>query len=281
MKQGSIVEVNYTGKTVLDGKVFESTVEKKAIEAGIFSEKAVYKPEVVVVGEGHMLKGLDRALDEMKEGEQRKVVVKPEEGWGQRKPESVRVVPLQQFKEKKIMPFPGLVVEANGMQGRVQSVSGGRVRVDFNHPLAGKELEYELKVERELKQPKEQIEALYGKYFYMVPEAEKTLSIGKGDVEISLSPRWSANLGPLKTAFSGIVTKHVKGFEKVRFVEEFKQDKEAQKAPEKQEKALEGQGQKTEEKQSQAGKTPAGKQGQEKAKMPGKQPKKARKRKAE
>jgi len=248
VKEGSIVALNYTGKVVATNSVFESTIEKKAVEAGIFNEKQKYKPMIVVVGQGDVLKGIDKALLEMKVGEEREVKFGPEEGWGERKAENVRVVPLQHFKKEKMQPFPGLVVEVNGMQGRVQTVSGGRVRVDFNHPLAGKELSYEVKVERELVEPKEQVEELYSKYFGMVPEKEKALKVEKGSVEVTLSPRWSANLGPLKTAFSGIITKHVKGFDKVRFVEEFKEEKEAEKkaveAVKKEEKKPEEKGQK-------------------------------------
>ncbi len=252
MKQGSIVEINYTGKVVVSDEVFESTVEKKAIEAGIFDKKRKYEPMVIVVGEGDVLKGLDSALLEMKVGGQKTVKMGPEDGWGQRKPENIRVVPLQQFKEKKVQPFPSLVVEINGQQGRVQSVSGGRVRVDFNHPLAGKELEYQLKVEKEITEPKKQVEALFSKYFGMVPREEKSLSFGKGFVEVSLSPRWSANLGPLKQMFSKIVTKHVKGFEKTRFVEEFKQEKPAKSAQESKETKQEKQDQKAKEKPKEA-----------------------------
>jgi len=225
VKDGSIIAINYTGKIVSSGEVFESTIEKKAIEAGIFSEKQPYEPMVVVVGEGDVLKGLDSALKEMNVGDSKKVLVEPEQGGGPRKSENIRVVPLQHFKKEKMNPYPGLVVEVNGMQGRVQTVSGGRVRVDFNHPLAGKELEYDLKIEGEISSPREQVEALYKKYFYMVPNKEKSINVGKDFVEISLSPRWSANLAPLKQAFSNVVTKHVKGFDKARFVEEFVEEK--------------------------------------------------------
>ncbi|MCX6798807.1 MAG: peptidylprolyl isomerase [Candidatus Diapherotrites archaeon] len=226
MKDGSIVAISYTGKIVATGEMFESTVEKKAIEGGIFSPKQKYLPMIVVAGEGDVLPGLEKALLEMKLGEERKILVKPAGGWGERSPDNIAVVPLQQFKEHKIAPVPGLVLEVNGRQGRVQSVSGGRVRVDFNHPLAGKELEYELKIESEISEPKEQVRALYEKYFFMVPEAEKKLKIEQGRVEVTLSPRYSANIVPLKQLFSSIVTKHVKGFEKVSFVEEFKKEKE-------------------------------------------------------
>lgn len=221
MKEGSIVAISYTGRLVASGSVFESTVEKKAIEAGIFNKEHSYWPFVVIIGEGDVLKGLDNALLEMKVGEERKVSVKPAEGWGERSSTNIAVVPLQQFRMKKIAPVPGLVVELNGKQARVQSVSGGRVRVDFNHPLAGKDLLYELKIEREITLPKEQVEALYKKYFFMVPEKEKKLVIGKEELEVTLSPRYSANLGPLKNLFSEMISKHVRGFEKVRFVEEF------------------------------------------------------------
>ena len=233
MKEGNIIAISYTGKVVLSGEVFESTKEKEAIAAGIFSSEQKYEPLVVIVGEGDVLKGIDRALLEMKTGEHRKIVVKPEDGWGDRKPDNIAVVPLQQFREKKISPVPGLVVEINGRQGKVQSISGGRVRVDFNHPLAGKELEYELKVEKEITAAKEQADALYSKYFYMVPDKEKKLKLGKGEIEVMLSPRYSANLGPLKELFSKMVTKHVKGFEKVRFVEEFVEEKKEKKPAEK------------------------------------------------
>jgi len=223
LKDGSIIAINYTGKTTLKNEVFESTIEKKAIDAGIFNKQQTYEPMVAVVGQGDVLKGLDKALKEMKVGEKKTVLVTAEDGWGERKAGNIVVVPLQQFKKEKMQPFPGLVVEIDGRQGRIQSVSGGRVRVDFNHPLAGKELEYDVKVEKEITAPKEQIEVLYKKYFYMVPAAEKKLVIGKDNIEVTLSPRYSANIGPLKQIFSKIVTKHVKGFSKVRFVEEFKQ----------------------------------------------------------
>lgn len=274
MKEGSIVAINYTGKVVVSGEVFESTFEKKAVEAGIFDEKQKYGPLVAVVGEGDVLPGLDTALREMKQGEQKEVLVKPADGWGERKPANIRVVPLQQFKQKKVMPFPGMAVDINGMQGKVQSVSGGRVRVDFNHPLAGKELLYDLKIEREITEPKEQIEALYRKYFFMVPDAEKKLLIEKDSVQITLSPRWSANLEPLKQLFSGISTKYIKGIETVRFVEEFKQEKQAGKeAAESAEKAPATEKEKGAET---AGKAPAAKKAAAEKGISGKKAEKAK-----
>jgi FKBP-type peptidyl-prolyl cis-trans isomerase 2 len=228
MQEGSIVEVNYTGKVVLSNEVFDTTVEKKAVDAGIFNERAKYRPVAVIVGESELLKGLDEALKGMNVGEEKKVVLKPADAFGERNPKLIAVLPLREFKRQKMQPVPGLVVEVNGRQGKVQSVSGGRVRVDFNHPLAGKELEYELRVEKELKGAKEQVQALFEKYFGMIPENERKISIKENVVEAALDARYTAAVGALKKRFSELVAGHVKGVETVRFVEEFK-EKEAKK----------------------------------------------------
>ena len=226
MKEGSFVQVNYTGKIVASGEVFDTTVEKKAIDTGIFNEKTKYRPLTVIVGENELLKGLDLALKEMKVGEEKKVVLKPADAFGERNPKLVAVLPLREFKKQKMNPIPGLIVEVDGRRGKVQSVSGGRVRVDFNHPLAGKELEYELKVEKEIKGAKEKVEALFEKFFGMIPEKEKSVKVSGKVVEVGLNAKYAAEIGALKKRFSELITKHVQGIEKVRFVEEFSEKKE-------------------------------------------------------
>lgn len=229
MQEGSIVTVNYTGKVVVSNETFDTTLEKKAIETGIFNERTKYKPLAIIVGESELLKGLDDALKEMKVGDEKKIVLKPTEAFGERNPKMVAVLPLREFKRQKMQPIPGLIVEVDGRQGKVQSVSGGRVRVDFNHPLAGKEIEYELKIESEIKGAKEQVEALFDKYFGVIPEKEKSIKINEKTVEIGLDAKYAAAIAPLKKRFSDLVTKHVNGIEKVRFVEEFGEKKEKEK----------------------------------------------------
>jgi len=224
LKEGSIVEVNYTGTVVVSGEVFDTTVEKKAVEAGIFSERATYKPIPTIIGESEMLKGLDDSLKEMGIGEEKKVSLTPAQGFGERNPKLVAVLPMREFKKQKMNPVPGLVVEVNGRQGKVQSVSGGRVRVDFNHPLAGKDLEYELKIEKEIKGTKEQVQALFEKYFGGIPEKERKLSFKEKAIEVALDSKYTAAVGQLKKRFSDLVTKNVKGVSSVKFVEEFAKD---------------------------------------------------------
>ena len=146
MKKGDMVEVSFTGKDKNTGRVLDTTDEKTAKEAGILREKGVYKPIPVIVGQGELLKGLDEALQEMKVGEKKTIELSPEKAFGERKAELVGLVPLQEFKNKKLTPVPGMMVNINDRVGRVQSVSGGRVRLDFNHELAGKELTFEIEL---------------------------------------------------------------------------------------------------------------------------------------
>jgi hypothetical protein len=59
---------------------------------------------------------------------------------------------------------PGIFVDIDGMQARIRSVSGGRVVVDFNHPLAGRELHYRLKITAQVTDPQEKVKALIDHY---------------------------------------------------------------------------------------------------------------------
>ncbi|MDD5163333.1 MAG: peptidylprolyl isomerase [Candidatus ainarchaeum sp.] len=221
MENGKIVLVNYTGKITASNTVFETTEEKKAIEAGLFEEKKKYSALPIVVGDGEMLKGIDQALLEMKEGEEKKILLKPEQAFGERNPKLIGVVPLKEFQNRKVNPVPGMMLDLNDRVCRIQSVSGGRVRVDFNHPLAGKEIEYDIKIEKELKNQKEQIDAFFEKFFGAIPDNEKRLSIKENKIEIATDQKYSAAIGQIKKIFSDTITKNVKGIESVKFTEEF------------------------------------------------------------
>ncbi|MEW5955264.1 MAG: peptidylprolyl isomerase, partial [Candidatus Micrarchaeota archaeon] len=142
---GDFVRLEFTGKDA-SGKVFETTREQDAKAGGLFDPRAKYSPALVVVGRGHLLPGLDEALAGAEEGTEQNIVIPKEKAFGNRDPNLVRLVPLSQFKQANVEPLPGAVVELDGRRARVQSADGGRVRVDFNHELAGQDLSYSFKV---------------------------------------------------------------------------------------------------------------------------------------
>lgn len=189
----------------------------------------------MVVGEKELPETIENALKEMKAGEEKTIKLSPKEAFGERNAELVAVVPLNEFRQRKMQPVQGLIVDVNGKLGKVQSVSGGRVRIDFNNPFAGKEIEYKIKLEKVIEKPKEQLDALFEKYFAGIPEKEKSIAEKQGTVEITIPGKYGEALAHAKHVFAEKAIAHVRGIEKVRFVEEFWKEDE-NKAESKEEK---------------------------------------------
>jgi FKBP-type peptidyl-prolyl cis-trans isomerase SlyD len=231
MEKGDMVLVSYTGKDVANGKVFETTDAETAKEAGFWRENAVFSPVPVIIGNNDLLKALEEELIKMKEGEQRTVKLSPEQAFGQRRKELSGVLPMQEFKRRNITPARGMIIDVNGRYGRVQSISGGRIRVDFNSDLAGKEIEYKIKIDRALKTNSEKVEALADKFFPIKDKKAKTKITGS-ELEITLPSGLPPEIQQVKQLFNATITKNIKGIEKVKFVEEFEKPKEEKEARE-------------------------------------------------
>ncbi|MEM7815553.1 MAG: peptidylprolyl isomerase [Candidatus Aenigmatarchaeota archaeon] len=164
MKKGDFVEIDFVGRIASTGEVFDLTSEEDAKKEGLYDPKHKYKPSLVIVGSGMAVEGVDKEIERMEVGEEREFEVKPEEGFGERTLNLVKVVPLSIFKKEKINPVPGIYVDIDGFQAKVLSVSGGRVRVDFNHPLAGKALKYKVRIVRQITDTHEKAKSLLSYY---------------------------------------------------------------------------------------------------------------------
>ncbi len=146
MKKGDFLRIEYTGRIAATGELFDTTSEEVAKKENAFNPKQRYGPVLAIIGAGMAVPGVERNLLEMKEGDEREFDLQPPEAFGPRNPSRIRIIALAKFIKEKINPYPGAFVNIDGMDARIQSVSGGRVRVDFNHPLAGRELHYKLKL---------------------------------------------------------------------------------------------------------------------------------------
>ena len=164
MKDGDFLEIEYVGRISGTNEIFDLTSEEIAKKEGIFDPKQKYGPALVIVGAGMAIPGVEKQLNSMKVGEEKEFSVKPEDGFGKRNIKLIKIISLANFTRENINPVPGIFVTINGRQAKIQSVSGGRVRVDFNHPLAGKELLYHLKIIRKLDTVPDKIKALL-KYY--------------------------------------------------------------------------------------------------------------------
>lgn len=163
-KDGDFLEIEYTVWDTAANSMISTTDEKKAKDANIFDAKMQYGPVLVIIGSRGVIKGLDRELRSLSVGEQKKLTFKPQDAFGERSEELVRVMPLSEFRYREIDPYPGMRVNLDDVTAIVKSVNSGRVVVDANHPYAGKEIAYDVKVVRQLTNEKEKIEAMSRSY---------------------------------------------------------------------------------------------------------------------
>jgi len=160
VKNGEFIKLEYTGKITETDEIFDTTDGDLAEEKGIHSDKKTYGPISIIVGGGHVLKGMETELEGMEAGEEKTIQLAPEEAFGERDPGMIQLVPMSEFKKQGIKPQVGMAITSEGNTGIIRSVSGGRVRLDFNHELAGKNLEYQVKVVEIIEDDTEKIRSL-------------------------------------------------------------------------------------------------------------------------
>ncbi|MFH0837343.1 MAG: peptidylprolyl isomerase [Candidatus Aenigmatarchaeota archaeon] len=220
MKKGDFIKMDFVGK-LESGEIFDLTDEKIAKENNIYNPKVKYKPATVILGAGFVVPGLEHALLEMKVGEKKEISVKPEDAFGQRNTELIRTVPEKVFEGKPVVP--GMIVDFGDTRGRVQSISSGRARIDFNHPLAGKTLKYEIEIKEHIDDQIQQVEAVLD-FFGIEPKIY--LMSGHYEIEADASP-------PVKQKIASLILEYVEGVKKIRFVQSFEKKKENPKEEEK------------------------------------------------
>jgi FKBP-type peptidyl-prolyl cis-trans isomerase SlyD len=134
VQDGQVVSMDYT--LHVDGEVMDTSSGQEPLE--------------FLQGSGNIIPGLEQELYGMSVGESKTVVVQPEDGYGALDPDAFIDVPKEQFPAN-IPLEEGVEIQVTNQDGqamsaRIDSVTGDTVRLDFNHPLAGKELHFDVKV---------------------------------------------------------------------------------------------------------------------------------------
>ena len=223
MQKGDFVKIDYVGRVKETGEIFDLTKEDIAKKEKILDSRIKYRPVPVIIGENFVIVGLDSQLEKMNVGEKKKLVLPPSEAFGERDPKMVKVMPKSAFRKQNIEPVPGLVINMSGYRGKIQSCDSGRVRVDFNNPLAGKELEYEIEITEKIEEPSEQVRSIFE---FLGIEGVLPKIDGK-NVEIEISHPLPPEI---KARIASLVTKHVSSsagkIENVKFSELFGKPKD-------------------------------------------------------
>ena len=177
LKEKDFIEVEFTGK-VKDREVFDSNI-KKDLEK--MNSNVPAKPLVFCLGQGMFLKGIEDFLTGKEIGKY-KIELTPEKAFGPRNSKLIQLIPMKVFMEQKTQPVPGAVFDFDGKPAKILTVSGGRVIADFNNPLAGKDVVYDLTVKRKVTDTNEKIKSLID--FFFRQELKFTLKDKKVTLEV-------------------------------------------------------------------------------------------------
>lgn len=162
INKNDFIEIEFTGKA--DDNIFDTTDKKQAEEIGIENPENI-KPMIISVGNKMILEGLDNDLEGKELGKTYTIHLEPEKAFGKRNPQLLKTHGLSSFRKNNINPYPGMSLQLDNSIAKVLSVSGGRVTIDFNNPLAGKDIYYEYKVTKKITDNTEKINAFQDFFF--------------------------------------------------------------------------------------------------------------------
>ncbi len=181
VKKKDFIEIEYTGKIKEDNVIFDTTDEKIAKENNLHGHD--FSPAIICVGEEQVLKGIDKSLEGKDVGKEYEFDISPEDAFGKKNAKLIQLIPTAKFKQQSIQPMPGMQLNIDGMVGTVKTVSGGRTLVDFNHPLAGKELSYKVRINKKITDDKEKLSG-YIKLALGTKDFEVTVENGNAKITL-------------------------------------------------------------------------------------------------
>jgi len=224
LQKGDFILIDYVAKVKETNEVFDTTKEDVAKKEHLHKEGQIHEPELVVVGEGWVLKTLDESLTTLELNTPATVEISPEKGFGQRDPTKIKRVSIKQLYAKEINPVVGARIEYQGKSATIRSIGAGRVLLDFNPPLAGRTLVYEVTITVKLEKAEDKIGALIHRRVPMIEQNKFKLTIAGIDLTIDM-PEESFYVEGIQIAKRGIamdIQKFVPELAETKFVETFK-----------------------------------------------------------
>lgn len=155
LTENDFIELAFSGKTK-DGEVFDTNILEQAKKINQNIETRLL---IVCLGQAMILPAIDEFLIGKSLGKYT-LELTPDKAFGNRNPQLVKTMPISVFKNQPQMPYPGMIFQFDNALARISAVSGGRVIVDFNNPLAGKPVVYELNAKKKILDLNEKIKSL-------------------------------------------------------------------------------------------------------------------------
>ena len=177
IQEGDFVRLSYTARTVENDQLVDTTDEEVAEEEGVADQQESFEPRVIAVGAGHLFDAVEEDFIGGEPGDSGMVTVPAVEAFGEYDEGEVRTVSADRIPEDD--RYPGGHVDIDGQHGHVETIIGGRARVDFNHPLAGSDVEYDYEVLDVVEDRVEQAKGMLSMYF----DADLDMRIETDEVE--------------------------------------------------------------------------------------------------
>jgi len=187
IQNGDFIRVSYTGKN--EDRIYDTTNEEVAKANNIYNEKGKYGGDIIIVGAGHTVAGLDEDLVGKDVGYSGSVTMPPEKAFGIRNPELVETVPITKFEQR---PQVGMPVQVDGRQGIVIRAIGRMAQVDFNRFLAGQTVTYDYEIKEKIEDSEGKVKGLLGLYIgkeFSVEIKDSTATV-EIPPEITFNQRW-------------------------------------------------------------------------------------------
>ena len=176
LQDGDFLRVAYTARTVEDDQLVDTTDEAVAEEEGV-ADQGTFEPRVIVLGEGHLFPAVEDDIRGREVGETGTVEVPAADAFGVYDEAEVETVSADKIDEDD--RYPGAPVQIDGQQGVLETIVGGRARVDFNHPLAGDDVAYEYELLEVVEDDLERAEGLLDMFL----ELDLEMWLGTDEVE--------------------------------------------------------------------------------------------------
>ena len=168
LQNGDFVRIDYTARSVEEDQLIDTTDPAVAEEEGIEDTDQEFSPRTIVLGEGHLFEDVEADIFGKDVGDTGTATVAAANAFGEYDQDAVETVSADKIDEDD--RYPGAHVHIGGRHGYVETIIGGRARVDFNHPLAGKDIEYEYELLDVVDDREDQAESIFEIYLDIRPE---------------------------------------------------------------------------------------------------------------
>jgi FKBP-type peptidyl-prolyl cis-trans isomerase 2 len=169
IKENDFVMINFVGRITATGQIFDLTDKKIADQENIKGDYN-FSPVLVIPGGNYVLKVLSDSLIGKNVGDKYSITVSSKDGFGEFDKKLIKTYGISVFRNNNINPSVGDMILLDDKMATVLAINSGRVMVSYNHPLAGKELRYDIEVLSLIENDVDKYSAIFQHYVSKAPE---------------------------------------------------------------------------------------------------------------